>query len=58
MGFKGSLCELMQNQGRVPGGDAPSTLGSVSAEVIQEMSEILIFADIMGNFNGGSSSQA
>ena len=29
-GFKGSLCELVKHQGKVPGGDAPPTLGPVS----------------------------
>ena len=47
-GFKGSLCRLVQYQGEVPGGDAPSTLGSVSVETIHETGEILIFADING----------
>ena len=46
--FKWSLCQLVQNQGEVPGGDAPPTFGSVSMETIQETSGILIFADIYG----------
>ena len=48
-GFKGSLCQLVQHQREVPGGDAPPALGSVSMETIQETSEILIFADINGD---------
>ena len=47
-GFKGSLCELVKHQGKVPGGDAPPTLGSVSMETVQETSEIFIIADING----------
>ena len=47
-GFKLSLCQLVQHQGRVPRGDAPQTLRSVSVEAIQETSEIFIFADIDG----------
>ena len=50
-GFKGSLCELVQHQRKVPGGDAPPTLGSVSLETIQETSEILIFTDIHGRIS-------
>ena len=43
--------------GKVPEGIAPLILGSVSAESIQDSSEILIFADINGQishfvFNG------
>ena len=58
-GIKGSLCELMYNQWKVPGGDAPPALRSVSMETIQETSEVLIFADINGGIaqfvsNGGS----
>ena len=34
--------------GRVPRGNAPPALGSVSMETIQEMNEILIFGDIDG----------
>ena len=45
-GFKGSLCQLVQYQGKVPGWYAPPTLGSVSMESIQDVGEILIFADI------------
>ena len=45
-GFKGTLCQLVQYQGEVAGGDAPLTLKSVSVEAIQETSEIFIFADI------------
>ena len=48
MGFKVSLCELVQHQGKAPGGDAPLTLGSISVETIQETGETLIFADING----------
>ena len=47
-GFKGILCELVQHQGKVPGGDAPPTLGSVSMETIQEMSKVLILLTLMG----------
>ena len=50
-GFKGSFCQLVQNQGEVPGRDAPPTFGSVSVEAIQEMGEILIFADINGRIS-------
>ena len=46
--FKRSLCQLVQNQGEVPGGDFPPAFGSVSVEIIQEMSEIFIFADANG----------
>ena len=45
-GLKWSLCQLVQNQGEVPGGYAPPTLRSISVETIQERSEIFIFADI------------
>ena len=38
----------MQDQGQVPGGHTPPALGPVSMETIQEMGEILIFADIYG----------
>ena len=47
-GFKGSLCELVMHQGKVPGGDAPPALGSVSMESVHETSEIFILADING----------
>ena len=47
-GFKWSICQLVQKQGEIPGGDAPPTFGPVSVETIQETSEILIFADIYG----------
>ena len=47
-GFKGSLCELVQYQGKVPGGDVPPVLGSVSMETIQETSENPLLADING----------
>ena len=47
-GFKCRLCQLVQHQGEVPGGDAPPTLRSVSMETIQETSEIIIFTDIYG----------
>ena len=46
--FEWSLCQVVKHQGQVPGGDAPLTFRSVSMESIQEMSEIFIFADIMG----------
>ena len=45
-GFKRSLCQLVQHQGEVPGGDAPPPFRSVSVEAIQEVSEIFIFTDI------------
>ena len=38
----------MKHQRKVPGGDAPPALGSVSMETVQETSEIFIFADING----------
>ena len=44
--FQRSLCQLVQNQGEVPGGDPPPAFGSVSLETIQKASEIFIFADI------------
>ena len=46
--FKWSLCQLVKNQGEVPGGDSPPAFGSVSVETIQGMSEIFILADING----------
>ena len=46
--FKVSLCQLVQHQGEVPGGDASPNLRSVSVETIQETNEILIFTDING----------
>ena len=46
--FEWSLCQLVQHQGEVPAGDAPPILGSVSMEIVQETSWILIFADIYG----------
>ena len=46
--FKWSLCQLVQHQGEVPGGDTPPTFRSVSVETIQKTSEIRIFADIYG----------
>ena len=49
--FKGRLCKLVQHQGKVPRGDAPLTLGSVSVETIQEMSAIVIVADINGQIS-------
>ena len=49
--FKGSLCELVQNQRKVPGGDTPSALGSVSVETVQESGEIFIFADVEGRIS-------
>ena len=45
-----SLYQLVQYQGKVPGGDAPLTLGSVSVEAIQETSEILILLTLIGKF--------
>ena len=42
-GFKWNLCQLVQHQGEVPGGD-----NSVPIETIQEMSEIFIFSEING----------
>ena len=45
-GFKRSLCQLVQYQGEVPGGDVPPTFRSVSVEAIRETSEIFILADI------------
>ena len=45
-GFKRGLCQLVQHQGEVPGGEAPPTFRSVSVEAIHETSEIFIFADI------------
>ena len=50
LGFKGSLCQLVQYQGKFPGGDGPPTLWSVSVEAIQETGEILIFVDINRKF--------
>ena len=50
-GLKGSLCDLVLHQGNIPGGDAPPTFGSVSLETIQEMGEILTFADINGQIS-------
>ena len=50
-GFKRSLCQLVHHQGEVRGGYAPPTLRSVSVEIIQETSEILIFADIDRRIN-------
>ena len=47
-GFRGSLCDLMKNQGKVPRGNGSSTLWSVSVGTIQEMRTILILADING----------
>ena len=47
-GFKWSLCQLVEHQGQVPGGEPLLTFGSVSVEIIQETSEILIIADIYG----------
>ena len=44
--LKRGLCQLVKNQGGVPGGDAPPTFGSVSVEAIQETGEVFIFADI------------
>ena len=46
--FKWSLCQLVQNQGEVPGGDSPPAFGSISMETIQETSEIFILADFDG----------
>ena len=36
--FKWRLCQLVQNQGEVPGGNSPPAFGSVSLETIQETS--------------------
>ena len=44
-GFKWSLCQLVQYQGKVPGGNSSPSFGSISVETIQETSEIIIFAD-------------
>ena len=44
--FEGSLCQLVQDQGQVPGRDSHMTFGSVSVEAIQETREIFIFTDI------------
>ena len=52
--FKWSLCQLVQHQGEITGGNAPPSFGSVSVETIQETSEILIFADINGRIPPGS----
>ena len=49
--FQESICKLVKHQGKVPGADAPLTLGYVSVEAIQELSEILIFADINGRIS-------
>ena len=46
-GFKGSLCQLVKHQGKVPRGDASPALGSVSMETVQETSEILILLTLM-----------
>ena len=50
MGFKGSLCNLVENHGKVPRRDASPILRSVSVETITETSEVFIFADINGDF--------
>ena len=47
--FKWNLCQLVQHQEEVPGGNFPSSFGSVSVETIQEMSEIFIFAYVNGS---------
>ena len=46
--FKRSLCQLVKDQGEVPGGDFSLAFGSVSVETIQETSEIFIFAGVNG----------
>ena len=43
-GFKGSLCELVKYQRKIPRGDASATLRSVSMEPLQEMSEMFFLA--------------
>ena len=48
--FKRSLCQLVQDQGEVPGGDFPPAFGSVSVETIQETSEIFILLKLTGEF--------
>ena len=47
-GLEMRLCQLVLHQGKVPGRHTPPTFGSVSVKSIQEMNEILIFADIYG----------
>ena len=49
--FEWSLCQLVQHQGEVSGGDAPPRFGSVSMETVQETSEILIFAETYGRIS-------
>ena len=39
---------MVQDQGKVPRGDASATLRSISVETIQEMSEIFVLADFNG----------
>ena len=46
--FKWSLCQLVEHQGEVPGGDTPQSFGSISVKTIQETNEIFIFADMNG----------
>ena len=45
------LCEVVKQQGKVPGGDAPLTLGSISVLAIEETSEIIILLTLMGQFS-------
>ena len=49
--FKRNLCQLVQNQGEIPGEDFPPAFGSVSVETIQETSDIFILADIDGRIS-------
>ena len=49
-GFKGSLCELMQHQGKVPRGGDPPTLGFVFVEAIQESVRFSSLLTLMGEF--------
>ena len=46
MGSKREPLSAVEQQGKVPERYAALTLGCVSAEILQETSEILIFADI------------
>ena len=49
-GFEGSLCELVQHPGKVPGGDAPPTLGSFSVKTIQGRVRFPSLLALMGEF--------
>ena len=42
------LCELVKNQRKVPRGDAATTVKSVFAAAIEEMSEIFVLTDTDG----------